>query len=212
MANIKVCTRCKKIKLDQYNFYVSWKSWSSKYLYSSWCIECDRTNHKKWYKKNKRIVRKWNQKHSVELKAYGIKWRKNNKNKLYENQKRYNSKHRDERRAHKKRRRIAKKGINGSHTLTDMKFLYKYQQGKCACCNKEILFNELTEDHIIPLSWGGSNYRQNIQLLCMTCNSSKGAYHATDYRDSAPIYPNSSKLSSSRYSTIIISTLGLKHQ
>ena len=35
--------------------------------------------------------------------------------------------------------------------------------------------NPLTGDHITPHRAGGKNVRSNIQVLCMRCNSSKGA-------------------------------------
>jgi 5-methylcytosine-specific restriction endonuclease McrA len=36
-------------------------------------------------------------------------------------------------------------------------------------------------DHILPLALGGDNRRKNIQLLCPTCNLSKGAHHPIDH-------------------------------
>ena len=39
------------------------------------------------------------------------------------------------------------------------------------CGSKE----QLEYDHIIPVSRGGGNTERNIQLLCETCNRSKGA-------------------------------------
>lgn len=41
---------------------------------------------------------------------------------------------------------------------------------KCNTCNAEL---HLTIDHIIPLSRGGSDNIENLQLLCRSCNSQK---------------------------------------
>jgi 5-methylcytosine-specific restriction endonuclease McrA len=50
-----------------------------------------------------------------------------------------------------------------------------------ACGNKQ----ELTPDHVIPLSSGGANEDYNIQVLCFRCNSSKQKKE-TDYRTLQP--------------------------
>lgn len=42
----------------------------------------------------------------------------------------------------------------------------------CACCGST---NNLTIDHIIPISRGGKNERSNVQVLCEPCNLKKGA-------------------------------------
>ena len=42
---------------------------------------------------------------------------------------------------------------------------------KCAYCNSE---NNLTLDHIIPQSKGGTNFTKNIVCCCHSCNQSKG--------------------------------------
>ena len=49
------------------------------------------------------------------------------------------------------------------------------QDLRCPRCERTFSEElEPTLDHIVPLSWGGSNLEKNWQLLCNSCNSSKG--------------------------------------
>ena len=79
------------------------------------------------------------------------------------------------------RRRARKLASEGSFTTKEWEDLLS----KHPCCpgcgrewdqipppsNRESV---ITRDHIVPLSKGGSNYIENIQPLCYSCNSSKG--------------------------------------
>lgn len=46
---------------------------------------------------------------------------------------------------------------------------------KCCKCNSVKSYNELEVDHILAWSKGGRTNLQNAQLLCKSCNTSKGA-------------------------------------
>jgi 5-methylcytosine-specific restriction endonuclease McrA len=49
---------------------------------------------------------------------------------------------------------------------------------RCLCCGAS---EALTADHVIPVSKGGSSNIENIQPLCLPCNTRKGA-RIIDYR------------------------------
>lgn len=51
-------------------------------------------------------------------------------------------------------------------------FVWQRDKGQCVKCGSR---ERLEFDHIIPISAGGSNTERNVQLLCETCNRSKGA-------------------------------------
>ncbi len=70
------------------------------------------------------------------------------------------------------------RGNGGRHTALDIADILTSQGGKCAYfthCGAEITNKNQHVDHIIPLLAGGSNGRHNLQILCKTCNLSKGA-------------------------------------
>ena len=53
--------------------------------------------------------------------------------------------------------------------------LFGRQEGICGGCQVMFPFRNMTVDHVVPQSKGGSDHRDNLQLLCAACNSMKGA-------------------------------------
>lgn len=67
-------------------------------------------------------------------------------------------------------------GCEGELTLKDIAAVKEI--GRCLACGST---DNLTVDHVIPLSKGGINAPSNLQCLCWTCNNKKGQ-KSTDYR------------------------------
>lgn len=61
-----------------------------------------------------------------------------------------------------------------------MYYGYKCMNPKCEKPLSEK--NPISHDHVIPLTWGGTNEYRNSQLLCKSCNSAKRNYNDNDYR------------------------------
>lgn len=123
-------------------------------------------SRKAYYAENKKAVlerrasyRAENREKVIEANA---QWRATNKDKIYELNRNY---------------RAAKRGADGRHTRVDISRIYDLQRGLCATCACKVTKkgkDRFHVDHIVALSRGGSNWPDNLQLLCEFCNLSKG--------------------------------------
>jgi len=51
-------------------------------------------------------------------------------------------------------------------------FVWNRDRGRCVSCGSK---ERLEFDHVIPVALGGASTARNLQLLCETCNRTKGA-------------------------------------
>ena len=80
--------------------------------------------------------------------------------------------HPEQMRAIVARRRALKAGAEGRYTKADISAMRLKQGNECACCHE--VLTDYHVDHVIPLTKGGTNWPDNLQLLCPPCNRSKG--------------------------------------
>lgn len=62
----------------------------------------------------------------------------------------------------------------GVRTRSNIDYLYGVQRGDCVGCARHYEVKDFAIDHIVPRANGGSNELDNLQLLCMSCNSIEG--------------------------------------
>ena len=74
-------------------------------------------------------------------------------------------------------RRARKFGAIGAITSDQWASIKAAYAWRCAYCGKKPA--SLTQDHVIPLSYGGSHTPANIVPACRACNSSKGVRQPT---------------------------------
>lgn len=148
--------------------------------YRSHCIQCiNKRNNgyyidnreklleksKEWHVTNieyhRSIVKRWSQNNPEKRRAIWNKWRDNNPESFRKSVK-----------ARESRRRARKKDAEGFCTHYHIQALYDFQEGRCFHCDCDISTGYHI-DHWIPLSKGGSNWPENLRLLCSHCNQTK---------------------------------------
>jgi 5-methylcytosine-specific restriction endonuclease McrA len=123
-----------------------------------------------WQKANPDKIRRFKQAHRQthreEIRAQQRKWTRANLDKVQANRHRRRSRERDN---------------GGSFTDNEWAALKTQYDYTCLRCRRREPEIRLTPDHVIPVAKGGSGDISNIQPLCGSCNSAKGA-KTTDYR------------------------------
>jgi 5-methylcytosine-specific restriction endonuclease McrA len=167
------------------------------------CLECDKGILRRYKDSHPGLEARWARErrakdptgHRAEVK----RWKERNPQKDAENMRKWKASkdpqyHRD---AHKRWReanieyfraysalkmriRRGLRGRNGgTYTLDDVQAMRDRQHGLCAACQRPE--PKLQVDHIVPITKGGTNDPENLQLLCGACNKSKGNKDFTEW-------------------------------
>jgi 5-methylcytosine-specific restriction endonuclease McrA len=115
-----------------------------------------------WVKSNPEYTKQWYQKNKQLRDAMNTRWRKKNPHKVRE---------------YARQRRASKRGF-GNFKILD-KELKRLKQQPCFYCGSR---ENITIDHVIPLSRGGYDSIGNILPACLSCNSQKNSRFIMEYR------------------------------
>ncbi len=161
----------------------------------AYCKTCRRQSAREYKKRNRKAIsaslRDWKRRHPGQAEKLRRNWYL--KNAVQERAKTAKWKRENPilHRAYNRLRTLARKG----HWLTDAEWdevLTAYGRVCLKCGSPHV-----TVDHVVPLTHGGTDTKDNVQPLCRPCNSSKKCHH-TDYR---PDKGNRFKLNARKFSS-----------
>jgi 5-methylcytosine-specific restriction endonuclease McrA len=140
-----------------------------------------RLKKKIWYQANaekqisysKKWLRENPERRDAYRRVYDQKHKERDKKRRYENVARWRRNNPEFVRSRRAHRRALKRGAEGDHSISDLDVLFKWQNGKCSYCSSPFINKKYSIDHIQPLHNGGSDWPENLQLLCKSCNCKK---------------------------------------
>jgi 5-methylcytosine-specific restriction endonuclease McrA len=119
-------------------------------------------------------IRRWQAENVEKFRAYREKWKAAHPDQHEAALEKWRKENPDFLRASRAQRRARVRNAEGRYTASDLKEIFQRQNGRCVYCRQE-LGKKYHADHIVALARGGSNWPSNIQLLCPSCNCTKGA-------------------------------------
>ncbi len=114
---------------------------------------------------------------------YQAQYQEQNREHIRELKKEYKKNNKEYFQTIEAKRRSQKQNAEGSFSLND--WLEICERYGFTCLYPGCTSNDITIDHIVPISKGGTNWPSNLQPLCKPHNSSKHNRHETDYRPDA---------------------------
>ena len=169
---MKKCRKCGKEKpLDEFH-----RRKTSKDGRAYECKSCMAVRRRRHYHVNETVeTRKLCRERNKEKRnAYDRRWRAENKDKVLAYRKTEVYKAARVRVSHSRRSRVSERIDRASWENR-----LDYYGGKCVYCNTE---NDITIEHRIPISRGGTNLPANLVPACKSCNCKKGTKTETEFK------------------------------
>jgi len=164
------------------------------------CVECSEAKTKDWRAANTDKVREqqksWydaNRNHSLDYRKrwyeanretallYSSEYRSANREAVLARNKAWREANQDKVKENSHRRRARELAAEGTWTAADIDTIRLLQKGRCPVCGADLRKTGEHIDHVEPLSKGGSNWPENLQLLCPHCNLTKSDKDPIDF-------------------------------
>ena len=166
-----------------------------RYTSNRGCVNCQLYSGRKWNKSSEGHVIQKIRRKSPEYKIYHKKYMENYQPIYVKTPngktaiQKYNKsiKRKLARPVYQQKNRAKRLQAEGSYTVQEWLALKEQYGNICLRCKKHEseLDHSLQQDHVIPISKGGTNWITNIQPLCKPCNGMGGkGTKSTDYRKS----------------------------
>lgn len=143
---------------------------------------------RRWRDENPEKVReanrRWQEANPEKKREANRRWRDENPDKQRAAERRWRDENPEKVRASIERRKARLRENGGSHTEAQWLALVSAYGNRCVKCGVHATLTRegnLEKDHVQPVALGGSADVLNLQPLCKSCNSSKGATEV-DYR------------------------------
>lgn len=148
--------------------------------YDKWLKE----NNPEYAERQKENRRRWYRNDPCRLKETNNKWVQNNRCVVREHHSRWKKMHPEQVAVDNHRRRVRVTKSLGVYTAEQWDKICNFYGNMCLRCGNN---TNITVDHVVPLSSGGTNSVSNLQPLCRSCNAKKHT-NTADYRPDLGAY------------------------
>ena len=184
---VKTCPKCKETK--EVSFFYKNKRQADGY--SVWC-KIDTTKDTKARaeanpEKTKARSKSYYENNKEAIYERASAWARKNSDKRRLTERKYRESNSDKRLYWESNRRARLLEVEANFPENGKDILFDFYGYDCMnpSCTKELSDrNPLTMDHVIPVTWeGGTHSLDNMQILCLSCNASKGNRSDEDFRN-----------------------------